>query len=72
MAEIHVERKTKKPIWPWVLILVILLLVALGWWFFRDTPVDEIPDEVEINSIEQTSPDNALVYDANHILFFNS
>lgn len=72
MAEIHVERKTKKPIWPWILLLVIILLAALGWWFFRDTPIEEIPDEVEINSIEQTAPDQAVAYDANTIALFNA
>ncbi|PVY42210.1 hypothetical protein [Pontibacter virosus] len=28
MAEINIERK-KKPVWPWILLVVILLL--LGW-----------------------------------------
>ncbi|MDO6391297.1 hypothetical protein Q4E40_14245 [Pontibacter sp. BT731] len=28
MAEIHIEKK-KKPVWPWILLVVILLL--LGW-----------------------------------------
>ncbi|MCP2044282.1 hypothetical protein [Pontibacter sp. HSC-36F09] len=28
MAEIHIEKK-EKPVWPWILLVVILLL--LGW-----------------------------------------
>lgn len=72
MAEIHVERKTKKPIWPWVLLIVIVLLVALGVWLFNDASDDQIPDEVEINSVERPAPELATAYDSHTVLLFNS
>lgn len=70
MAEIHVERKTKKPVWPWVLLLVIVLLVALGWWLFNGNNVEQMPEGAEINSIEQPAPENATA--TNTDLLFNS
>ncbi|GGG15749.1 hypothetical protein [Pontibacter amylolyticus] len=43
MAEIHIEKK-KKPVWPWILLVVILLL--LGWavyeLFLRDGQVQAL------------------------------
>lgn len=31
MAEIHIEKK-KKPVWPWV--LLVLILLVLGWLIY--------------------------------------
>lgn len=72
MAEIHIEKKTQKPLWPWVLLMVIIVLVALGWWLFNENTEDQLPGEIKINSIEQTVPHEPLAYDATTLLLFNS
>lgn len=45
MAEIHIEKK-KKPVWPWILLVVILLL--LGWavyeLFLKDGQVQALAE----------------------------
>jgi len=48
MAEIHVEKKSKKPIWPW-LVAILLVIVAIVWWLFGST---QVVDYNEINMIE--------------------
>lgn len=38
MAEIRIERKTrKKPVWPWVLLL-LLILGIIAWLMLADEP----------------------------------
>ncbi|MEK6478495.1 hypothetical protein WJR50_13210 [Catalinimonas sp. 4WD22] len=69
MAEIHVERKTKKPVWPWVVLLIIVLLIVVGWIFFNDASNDQLPDDVEINSIEQTTPERSMAYELRPFIF---
>ncbi len=34
MAEINIERK-KKPVWPWILLLIVLALI--GWAIYEST-----------------------------------
>ena len=46
MAEIKIERK-KKPVWLWLLLLVVIALIAWGLYKFTDEPdamdADEAP-----------------------------
>ena len=43
MAEINIERK-KKPVWPWLLLIVILAL--LGWAIYELVTEDDVETEV--------------------------
>nr|WKN38096.1 hypothetical protein K4G66_05195 [Tunicatimonas sp. TK19036] len=58
MAEIHIERKTrKKPVWPWVLLLLVVLGVV-AWLMLADNPtvVNDSENELKIN-YQQELPD---------------
>lgn len=46
MAEINIERK-KKPIWPWILLLVLVALI--GWVVYEYMTDGEIAGHVENN-----------------------
>ena len=43
MAEINIERK-KRPVWPWL--LLILILVLLGWAIYELVTEDNVETEV--------------------------
>lgn len=43
MAEIRIERK-RKPLWPWLLALLLLALIAWALYTFTNKP-EEVDDE---------------------------
>ena len=48
MAEINIERK-KKPIWPWLLLILLVGLLIWGLYEFTNEP-----DEVEVREVPAT------------------
>ncbi len=42
MAEINIQRK-KNPIWPWVILTLIILVGAMFWYwkYYEDDPVND-------------------------------
>ncbi|MFD2515190.1 hypothetical protein ACFSRY_15055 [Pontibacter locisalis] len=48
MAEINIERK-KKPVWPWVLLLLLVALLAWGLYVLTNEP-----EEIEVEEIPET------------------
>ena len=63
MAEIRIEKK-KKPVWPWILLVVILLLV--GWavyeLFLKDGQVQALAAITALVPVPDTTllPDNMI------------
>lgn len=57
MAEINIEKK-KKPVWPWI--LLVILLVLIGWVAYEflrdDTSVDVDVDTNTTGMVEQARP----------------
>ncbi|MBT0608868.1 hypothetical protein [Aequorivita echinoideorum] len=51
MAEIKIEKK--KPVWPWILLVLLILVGVYFFWNYQDTMDDREQNEVENNSIEQ-------------------
>jgi hypothetical protein len=45
MAEIKIERK-KKPVWPWLLLLLIIALIAWALYEFTNAPNESKAAEV--------------------------
>ena len=39
MAEINIQRK-KKPVWPWVVLLLVILATAAIWYFNSGRAID--------------------------------
>ena len=55
MAEIHIERKSrKKPVWPWILLLLVVLGIV-AWLMLADdsTELGEPDTGVEINYLHE-------------------
>jgi uncharacterized membrane protein len=50
MAELHVEKKSRKPIWPWILI-ILLVVGLLVWWFLDQSNPELIIEQQEINMV---------------------
>lgn len=48
MAEINIERK-KRPIWPWLLLILLVGLLIWGLYEFTNEP-----DEVEVDEVPAT------------------
>lgn len=64
MAEIRIERKTrKKPVWPWILLLLVVLGVV-AWLMLADNPtaLDEPENELKINFLQETSRQTASIF----------
>ena len=45
MAEIKIEKK--KPIWPWILLVLLIILGVYVYWTYNDKNLDD-PNETEI------------------------
>ncbi|WP_017734094.1 hypothetical protein [Nafulsella turpanensis] len=59
MADIRIEKDKNKPVWPWI--LALLVLVALGWWIFADSePVEPEPVAYEQPILEEERVSNEL------------
>ncbi|EMY82711.1 hypothetical protein pgond44_01275 [Psychroflexus gondwanensis ACAM 44] len=81
MTEIKIEKK--KPVWPWILLVLVLLIVAFAAWFFfirndnaepvatsnetTDETADEIVDETSLIDINEN---NNIV--ASYVTFINA
>lgn len=64
MAELHVEKKSRKPIWPWILI-ILLVVGLLVWWFLDQSNPELMIEQQEINMIWPDAveyPEAALEY----------
>ena len=59
MAEIKIERK-KKPVWLWLLLLVIIALIAWGLYKFTDEPDAMEADEAPTTGQVIPAPPQAL------------
>ncbi|WP_037315035.1 hypothetical protein [Salegentibacter sp. Hel_I_6] len=53
MAEIKIEKK--KPIWPWVILIIILILGILFYVFAYEEDNDTIDDTDNIEELNDTS-----------------
>ncbi|SFF91814.1 hypothetical protein SAMN04488033_11441 [Salegentibacter agarivorans] len=53
MAEIKVEKK--KPVWPWILLIAIIILGILFYVFAYDDTTDDIDDTNDIEELNDTS-----------------
>lgn len=51
MAEIKIEKK--KPIWPWILIILIILAAVYFFWVYNDKDIDSTDDGIERDTISQ-------------------
>ncbi|MDQ3557159.1 MAG: hypothetical protein M3409_10365 [Gemmatimonadota bacterium] len=49
MADINVERKEGGSIWPWI--LGLLLLALLAWWFFSQRNDDRVDTRTTADTI---------------------
>ncbi|MBZ9729346.1 hypothetical protein LB467_06570 [Salegentibacter sp. JZCK2] len=61
MAEIKVEKK--KPIWPWILLIAIIILGILFYVFAYDDnndDVDDIDDTDDTDDIEELNDTSAI------------
>lgn len=59
MADIRIEKDKNKPVWPWI--LALLVLVAVGWWIFADNdPVEAEPITYEAPVLEEERVSNEL------------
>lgn len=48
MAEINVERRKKKPVWPWIIgLIVVLILIWLIYETFVDSDTANDPEGIE-------------------------
>ncbi|CAM3470957.1 hypothetical protein [Aequorivita lipolytica] len=59
MAEIKIEKK--KPIWPWILVVLIILAAIYFFWFYNDQDYDNNDDLLNNDTI--TEIDDRDVYD---------
>lgn len=59
MAEIKIEKK--KPIWPWILVILIILAAIYFFWYYNDNIYDA--DKRLINNDTISQIDNKEVYD---------
>lgn len=72
MAEIKIEKK--KPIWPWILLIIALL--AIAWYFFFRNDTDEQAESVETvetannSALIDVHENNSMV--AAYVTFINS
>jgi len=64
MAEINIERK-KKPVWPWILLLVIVaLLVWAIYELTNDRGDTTLTEEPATGMVLATEPTNPITYAA--------
>ncbi|MEX0890758.1 MAG: hypothetical protein WEB88_01220 [Gemmatimonadota bacterium] len=35
MAEIEMERRPRRPLWPWLVLVVLLIAAGVGGWLYR-------------------------------------
>jgi hypothetical protein len=59
MAEIKIERK-KKPVWPWLLLLLIIALIAWAIYKFTDEPDEMEADEAPATGLVIPAPPQPL------------
>jgi hypothetical protein len=64
MAEIKIERK-KKPVWPWLLLLLIIALIAWALYKFTNEPDEMEVEEAPATGLVIPAPPQPLqIYDA--------
>jgi hypothetical protein len=66
MTEIKIEKKT--PVWPWILLVLALLVVA--WFFFLRNDKDDIVETADKTSLVDLPDNNNIV--ATYVTFINS
>lgn len=66
MTEIKIEKK--KPVWPWVLLVLGLLIAA--WFFFLRNDKAKPMNTVENNSLIEVKENNTVV--ANYVMFIET
>jgi hypothetical protein len=60
MAEINIERKTK-PVWPWLLLVLVIALLAWALYQFTNEPDDDIDaEEVPATGLVMPAPPQPL------------
>ncbi len=70
MAEIKIEKK--KPVWPWVLLVLIVLGLIIYFLAFNESEEEStiIPTDTEVSESTQVNPDNSTVND--YVEFINN
>lgn len=60
MADIRIEKR--KPFWPWILLVVIILIVAFLYFYgSTDTEMTDESDDTEMEEVTQLRPDLSLM-----------
>ncbi len=60
MAEIKIEKK--KPIWPWILLVVLIILALLYFFVFANNDYDD--DTIDTDDMEQVQPVDSIEQDS--------
>ncbi len=60
MAEIKIEKK--KPIWPWILLVVLIILALLYFFVFANNDYDD--DTIDTDDTEQVQPIDSVAVDS--------
>ena len=55
MAEIKIEKK--KPVWPWILLVLLLIIGVYIFWTYNDNMHDRNQNEMVNDSIENINDD---------------
>lgn len=50
MVEINIEKK-KRPVWPWILLIVIVALIVWAFYDFVIDPDDRIDDDAPVTGL---------------------
>ncbi|PRX51930.1 hypothetical protein [Salegentibacter salegens] len=58
MAELKVEKK--KPVWPWILLIAIIILGILFYVFAYDDTNDDVDDIDDTNDIEELNDTSGI------------
>ncbi|PKD20939.1 hypothetical protein APR41_12960 [Salegentibacter salinarum] len=68
MAEIKVEKK--KPVWPWILLIAIIILGILFYVFAYDDTNDDVDDIEDTNEIEELNDTSSIYFKENNKMSF--
>lgn len=61
MAEIKIEKK--KPVWPWVLLVLLILVGVYIYWSYNDTTNERDQNEIVTDTIQEMNDDYNTIED---------
>ena len=68
MAEIKIEKK--KPIWPWILLIAIIILGILFYVFAYNDTTDDVDTIDDTNDIEELNDTSGIYFNENSKISF--